>query len=126
MSEQPSSNQSFYRVDVAVGKEGCLYCGHDAYYTITYEDEGERVEIGTSWSDQECAQDICDLMNMAYDAGREADPAVNAEEAKLVAFFRSKDGDVLGRGGDWDNLSPAETAIRAMRELMMLRKRNER
>ena len=44
----------------------------------------------------------------------------NEEEKKLVAFFRSKEGDELGRDGDHDNLSPAETAIRAMRKLISL------
>ena len=38
------------------------------------------------------------------------------EEQKLVAFFRSEEGDELGRAGDYDGLSPAETAIRAMKE----------
>lgn len=39
----------------------------------------------------------------------------HSEYAKLVAFFRSQDGAELGRQGDHDNLSPAETAIRIMR-----------
>lgn len=41
-----------------------------------------------------------------------------SEYEKLVAFFRSQEGAELGRQGDHDNLSPAETAIRAMRALM--------
>lgn len=43
--------------------------------------------------------------------------AGNSEERKLVEFFRSPEGDQLGRDGDHDNLSPADTAIRAMRRL---------
>ncbi len=42
---------------------------------------------------------------------------MQSEEAKLVAFFRSPEGEALGQQGDHDNLSPAETAIRAMRRL---------
>lgn len=42
----------------------------------------------------------------------------NAEEIKLIAFFNTAEGDDLGRGGDYDNLTPAETAIRAMKKLI--------
>lgn len=40
-----------------------------------------------------------------------------SEEQKLVDFFRSPEGERLGIQGDHDSLSPAETAIRAMRSL---------
>ena len=43
-----------------------------------------------------------------------------SEMSKLVRFFRSREGDALGRDGDHDNLSPADTAIRAMRRLHRL------
>lgn len=46
-----------------------------------------------------------------------SEPIHPTEEEKLVAFFRSKEGADLGRDGDYDNLSPAETAIRAIRDL---------
>lgn len=45
------------------------------------------------------------------------------ETRKLIDFFRSPEGDTLGRNGDLDNLSPAECAIRAMKELQKIRKR---
>lgn len=41
----------------------------------------------------------------------------NTEEEKLVAFFRSPEGESLGRDGDHDGLTPAETALRAIRDL---------
>lgn len=47
---------------------------------------------------------------------------MKTEKQKLVDFFRSDEGDELGRAGDHDNLTPAETAIRAMRELIALKK----
>lgn len=111
-----------YRVeqDDLGGESPCKHCGHGQFWTIVSGTGETEVGVGTSWGDQSLAVDICDLMNDAYDAGREADPLANAEEAKLVAFFRSKEGDKLGRDGDYDNLSPAETAIRAMRELIKL------
>lgn len=40
-----------------------------------------------------------------------------SDTKKLVAFFRSAEGDELGRDGDYDNLCPADTAIRAIRDL---------
>lgn len=44
------------------------------------------------------------------------------ELRKLIDWFRSPEGDTLGRNGDIDNLTPADCAIRAMRELRELRK----
>jgi hypothetical protein len=41
----------------------------------------------------------------------------NAEERKLVEFFRSSEGSFLASAGDADNISPADCAIRAMRRL---------
>lgn len=45
------------------------------------------------------------------------------ETRKLIDWFRSREGDTLGRNGDLDNLSPADCAIRAMRELRKLRRK---
>lgn len=42
-----------------------------------------------------------------------------SEEQKLVDFFRSEEGSLLGSQGDHDNLTPAETAIRAMQKLLV-------
>lgn len=42
---------------------------------------------------------------------------MKTEEEKLVDYFRSDEGCTLGRLGDLKGLSPAETAIMAMREL---------
>lgn len=56
----------------------CVCC---KLWTVVYDD-GEPTEIGTSWQGedgQEMAQDVCDLMNMAFDAGAEK------HEQQLVA-----------------------------------------
>jgi len=45
------------------------------------------------------------------------------ELRKLIDWFRSREGDTIGRNGDADNLSPADCAIRAMRELRKLRRK---
>jgi hypothetical protein len=44
--------------------------------------------------------------------------AGNAEERKLVEFFRTPEAGILASEGDADNISPAECAIRAMRRLI--------
>jgi hypothetical protein len=69
--------RSFYRVkeaDMDVHR-GCSHCGAGWYWTVVYNDtDGHEVEIGTSWQGDEgkqLAEDVCDLMNMAFDAGRE-------------------------------------------------------
>ena len=51
---------------------------------------------------------------------------LRTEEEKLVAFFRSKEGDALGRAGNYDHFTPAETAIRAMRTLTALTAERDR
>src|ERR1700691_2555597 len=66
------SNYQFYNVTVQDGTEGCVTCGHGRLWTVLYTGgDGEETEIGTSWDDAEAAQDVCDLMNMAYDAGKD-------------------------------------------------------
>lgn len=49
----------------------CAHCTQGMLWRIVSgEGEGE-IAIGSSWGDEDFAHDICDLMNMAYDAGRE-------------------------------------------------------
>lgn len=102
-----------YRVELSAGDEGCAHCGQGQQWTVVSGQGEEAIEIGTSWGDKEHAEDICDLMNMAYDAGKEAETS-NVEEDKLVAFFRG-DGSAMGREGDHNNWTPAETAIHFLR-----------
>jgi hypothetical protein len=54
---------------VIVDDEPCKACGKGAFYTVVSGEGEEECGVGSSWADQETAQDICDLMNMAYDAG---------------------------------------------------------
>lgn len=66
--------EDFYRVELtATGQPECQ-CENCQLWTVVYDD-GEPTEIGTSWQGadgKEAAQDVCDLMNMAFDAGKEA------------------------------------------------------
>jgi hypothetical protein len=51
---------------------GCEHCEAGKLWTVVHLDpDGEECGIGTSWMDKELAEDICDLMNMAYEAGLE-------------------------------------------------------
>jgi len=72
MSAPLPTDEQFYRVQLSANHAACTQCGHGSYYTIVYKDNGEEIEIGTAWGDEELAEDICDLMNMAYDAGVES------------------------------------------------------
>lgn len=57
---------------LCIETDGCHHCGHGDMWSVFYKDEkGEPVEIGQSWGDKEFASDVCDLMNMAFDRGRE-------------------------------------------------------
>jgi hypothetical protein len=73
--EQMIEVRSFYHVEEQAGHDGCSHCGRGTLWTIVYTDnKGESVEMGTAWEGddgKETADDICDLMNMAFDAGRE-------------------------------------------------------
>lgn len=60
----------YYRV--VASDPGCPHCHNGQYWTVVYVDtDGQTVAIGTDWADQETAEDVCDLMNMAYEAGTE-------------------------------------------------------
>ncbi len=61
------------------------YCDHPGCMAeidrgLSYVCGGEPVEIGQAWQGddgKEVAEDICDLMNMAYNAGLEAKPGAD-------------------------------------------------
>lgn len=72
MSNSLPSEESFYKVEVSANHKGCKHCGTGEYWTIVYHDGREEIEIGSSWQDKETAEDICDLMNMAYHFGQES------------------------------------------------------
>lgn len=61
-----------YQVELtATGQPECQ-CENCQLWTITYLDP-DPTEVGTSWegtAGKEAAEDVCDLMNMAYDLGR--------------------------------------------------------
>src|SRR5438132_51303 len=50
----------------------CMHCHQGALYTIVSGEGEDETEIGSAWGDLELTEDICDLMNMAYEAGKEA------------------------------------------------------
>jgi len=65
----------FYRVDQQARSEAECKCENCVLWTIVFDDNGEETEIGTSWQGtdgEEMANDVCDLMNMAFDRGRES------------------------------------------------------
>lgn len=70
----PTAEKQFYRVEEVVRSEAECKCPNCIQWTIVYNGP-EPTEIGTSWQGdegKEAAQDVCDLMNMAYDAGHES------------------------------------------------------
>lgn len=105
--DRPITEDQYYQL--AVQEDGCHNCGHGTMWTVFYKDEkGEPVEIGQAWGDQDLTQDVCDLMNMAYDRGRETlEPvlklaselcdAIDAEEADVGGHRRARD--ILGELG---------------------------
>ncbi len=109
-----NDKKPFYRVELADKDSGCNACGHGQMWTLVHGEGDDEEQVHTSWGDREFVDDLCDLMNDAYEAGQE-NAADNEEEAKLVAYFRSPEGAALGRDGDYHERSPAEQAIHVMR-----------
>ena len=64
----------FYRVEEQLRSEAECKCSNCVMWTVVYDDRGEPTEIGTSWQGddgREAAENVCDLMNMAYARGME-------------------------------------------------------
>lgn len=60
----------------------CLSCGHGAYWAICHKDaSGDECQESTSYSDREQADDICEMMNTAFNMGRER---IGREESRLA------------------------------------------
>lgn len=60
----------------------CLACGHGTYWAICHRDDnGEECQESTSYNDREQADDICDLMNAAFNLGR---ARIGREEQRLA------------------------------------------
>jgi len=64
----------FYRVEEQGRPPDECQCANCKLWTVVYDDDGEPTEIGTSYQGddgKEAAEDVCGLMNMAFDLGRE-------------------------------------------------------
>lgn len=79
-----ADDEQFYRVEECIRSAADCQCDACKQWTIVYDD-GEPTEIGTSWQGsegKELAEDICELMNMAFDRGAESTlEQVDDEEA---------------------------------------------
>jgi len=61
---------SFYRVEVDDIAEGCSHCHAGRCWTVVYGHGEDETAIGIAWDDEEEAEDICALMNQAFEAGQ--------------------------------------------------------
>lgn len=64
----------FYRVEEQERPPDECQCAECKLWTVVYDD-GEPTEIGGAYQGKdgkEAVEDICDLMNMAFDAGRKS------------------------------------------------------
>lgn len=64
--------RAFYRVEEVILPAGNCTCPNCLQWTIVFDESGAPLEIGSSWQGddgKEKAEDICDLMNDAYDLG---------------------------------------------------------
>lgn len=82
---------------VAADKEPCDHCQQGGMYTIVVLEDGVEVGIGSSWGDKDFAEDLCDLMNMAYDFGKEAQGDLQDEQRSIDEDVQS--GIDAERGG---------------------------
>lgn len=68
--EERNEEPRHYRVVEDDFSDGCKHCGHGKHWTISSGEGEDEIATGTSWGDRSLADDICDLMNDAYEAGR--------------------------------------------------------
>jgi hypothetical protein len=80
------ANSYYYQVKMAAGEDGCSHCGGGKMWAIVYVEHGqtEETEIGQTFGDKNLADDICDLMNMAYEAGMECSDPLAAAARDLL------------------------------------------
>jgi len=104
--------------EITPSSDGCCTCGAGQYWTICYQNpDGSYTEIGTSWQGtegKETAEDICDLMNMAYDAGQESvqkNAAIAAHQKWLTERAEWLKKERLN-GGNWEYLKNKEEETR--------------
>jgi hypothetical protein len=79
-----ADEEQFYRVEEVIRSAAECQCPACVQWTIVYDD-GQPTEIGTSWQGDEgheLADNVCDLMNMAFARGAESTlEQVDDEEA---------------------------------------------
>jgi hypothetical protein len=82
-----AETKAFYRVELTDDKGECGHCRQACeMWTIVFESDGEPTEVGQSWGDKEMAHDVCDLMNMAFDAGLEHEHQYAKESAAPLGY----------------------------------------
>ena len=104
------SHPEFYKV-VPDDPKACTTCGRVQFWTIVYGVGEEETAIGTSWVDHELATDICELMNMAYDAGTERNSPVAVEIEEAPEENRATCMECMGTGDSgtyWEDGSPKQ------------------
>jgi hypothetical protein len=104
------NNPGFYRV-VTDDPKQCVTCGRVAFWTIAYGVGEEETGIGMSWEDKEMAEDICELMNMAYGAGTERNAPVPIEAEEMPDENRATCMECMGTGDSgtyWEDGSPKQ------------------
>jgi hypothetical protein len=97
--------QCYYNVEMAAGEDGCSHCGAGKMWAIVYVEHGqtEKTEIGQTFGDRELAEDICDLMNTAYESGLECVEPYSTllADAKRMAEFGDINADMEDDGVGW-------------------------
>jgi hypothetical protein len=64
--------EAFYRVEPSPDHAGCATCSHGQMWDIVHDEDGEPTAESTSWGDKEFVEDLCEMMNDAYQKGRES------------------------------------------------------
>src|SRR5882762_2406462 len=86
----PSNEQTLpddpYRVEPSANQTGVCPCGHDTQWTITWQEswQKERTEASQSWgglAGKELAEDICELMNVAFEHSAEVEHDAEVAES---------------------------------------------
>ena len=90
-----------YRVEPSANHTGVCPCGHDTRWTITWQEswQEERTEASQAWgglAGKALAEDICVLMNMAFEHGAET-----ADDQRQVETTTPRSRSYQDRVYDW-------------------------
>jgi hypothetical protein len=75
---------SFYRVELTKDAGACDHCGRGHYWDVVHDENGEPIAESTSYHDKGDAEDVCAMLNAAFELGAQS---ASRSRAALTSSF---------------------------------------